>query len=206
MAFFTSDNNSFYNALQLKLTKKFSSGFIFLTSYTFAKSLSDGEGNEYGGFAPAPQYPQDDNNRRANYARALGDARHRFVFSPIWESPVGKGQRWLNQSGVANGILGGWKVSGVWTIQSGFPLGPTSSQDFSNTGSLTARPDRTCSGVGHKTVSSWFDASCFTTTALAQALASGQPRFGNSGRNFLDAPGLNNLDLSLMKTFSSGNA
>jgi len=204
MAFFTSDNNSFYNALQLKLTKKFSSGFTFLTSYTFAKSLSDGEGNEYGGFAPAPQYPQDDNNRRANYARALGDARHRFVFSPIWQLPVGKGQRWLNQSGAANGILGGWRFSAVWTIQSGFPFGPTSSQDFSNTGSVTARPDRTCSGVGHKTVSSWFDASCFTTTALAQALANGQPRFGNSGRNVLDAPGLNNLDFSMMKDFQFG--
>ena len=76
-----------------------------------------------------------------------------------------------------------------------------SGQDFSNTGSTNARPDRTCSGVGHKVVSEWFDASCFNTDALAAALASGQPRFGNSSRDILDAPGLNNWDFALMKDF-----
>jgi hypothetical protein len=198
MGFFTSDQNSFYNALQVELTKKFSGGFTALTSYTFSKAMDDGGGSEFG------QYPQDDNNRKANWARSAVDARHRLVFSPIWQLPVGNGKRWLNRSGVVNGILGGWEISAVWSIQSGFPFGAVSSQDFSNTGSVTPYPDRTCSGVGHKTVSSWFDASCFTTTALALALASGQPRFGNSGRNILDVPGRNNIDLALMKDFRMG--
>jgi hypothetical protein len=198
LGFFTSDQNSFYNSLQLELTKKFSSGFSALISYTFAKAMDDGGGSEFG------QYPQDDNDRKANRARSAVDARQRLVFSPIWQLPVGNGKRWLNRGGVANGILGGWEISAVWNIQSGFPFGPISSQDFSNTGSVSPYPDRTCSGVGQKTVSSWFDASCFTTVALSAALANGQPRFGNSGRNILDAPGQNNLDLALIKDFQLG--
>jgi len=196
MAFFTSDDNSFYNSLQMKLTKKFSNGFTFLTSYTYAKSLDDGGGNEN-----YSEVPQDDNDRRANWGRTSYDARQRLAFSSIWQLPVGYGRRWMNRTGVVNGFLGGWELSGVWSIQSGFPFTVLSSQDFSNTGSTSARPDRTCSGVGHKTVSSWFDASCFNTDALSTALANGQPRFGNSGRDILDAPGINNLDFALMKDF-----
>jgi hypothetical protein len=204
MAFFSSDDNSFYNALQVKLTKKFSRGFMFLTSYTFAKSMDDGGGNEAWGGGLAANNPQDDNNREANWAPSVMNVRQRFVFSPIWHLPVGNGKRWLNRSGVANGFLGGWEISGVWSIQSGFPFPVTSAEDYSNTGTADARPDRTCRGVGQKTVSSWFNASCFTTAALAQALANGQPRFGNSGRDILDGPGRNNLDLALMKDFQLG--
>lgn len=197
----TSDDNSFYSSLQGKLTKRFSRGFTFLASYTYARSLDDGGGKE-GEFGT--NWPQDDNNRNANWGRSVADAEQRFVFSPVWQLPFGNGRRYLNRSGVVNGLMGGWEISAVWAIQSGFPFTVISSEDFSNTDSHEPRPDRTCSGAGHKTVSNWFDASCFTTTALAQALASGQPRFGNSGRNILDGPGLNNLDFALMKDFRLG--
>ena len=199
MAFFSPDDNSFYNALQIKMTKKLSNGFSFLTSYTYAKMLDDGGGNEN-----YSEVPQDDNNRKANWGRSTFDARHRLALSYIWQLPVGNGRRWLNRGGVVNGILGGWELSGVWTLQSGLPFTVFSATDFSNTGSTSARPDRTCSGVGHKTVSSWFDASCFNTDALAAALASGQPRFGNAGHDVLDKPGVNNLDIALMKDFRLG--
>ncbi|MGA9133536.1 MAG: hypothetical protein WB384_16175, partial [Candidatus Sulfotelmatobacter sp.] len=51
-------------------------------------------------------------------------------------------------------------------------------------------------------VDSWFNTNCFTTTALAAALASGNPRFGDSGRNILDAPGLEDYDLAILKDFA----
>jgi Carboxypeptidase regulatory-like domain len=199
MAFFSPDDNSFYNALQVKLTKRFANGFSLLGSYTYAKALEDGGGNEnYLGV------PQDDNNREANWGRTTFDARQRLAFSYIWQLPFGKGKRWLNERGVASAILGDWQVSGIWVIQTGLPFTVLSATDFSNTGSQSPRPDRTCSGVGHKTVSSWFDTSCFNTDALSADLASGQPRFGNSGHNILDGPGLNNWDFSLMRNFRLG--
>jgi hypothetical protein len=200
MAFFGSLNNSLYNALQTKLTKKFSNGFTFLISYTWAKSMDDGGGNEGGG-TELPQYIYD---WRVNWARTLFDARQRFVFSPIWQLPFGNGRRWLNRTGVVNGILGGWEVTSVWQIQSGFPFTVLSTTDYSNTNSQSPRPDRTCSGVGSKTISSWFNASCFNTNALSAALTAGTPRFGNAGRDILDAPGLNNVDLALLKDFAFG--
>jgi hypothetical protein len=200
MAFFSSINNSSYNALQTKLTKKFSNGFTFLISYTYAKSMDDGGGNE--NYAEAPQ---DINNWRANWARTPYDARQRIVFSPIWQLPFGNGRRWLDRRGVVNAVLGDWELTSVWAIQSGFPFTVMSATDFSNTSSTSARPDRTCSGVGRKTVSSWFDAGCFNTDALSAALAAGQPRFGNSGRDILDAPGINNWDFALLKDFQLGD-
>jgi hypothetical protein len=113
--------------------------------------------------------------------------------------PLGKGQRFLNRGGFTNAIAGGWELAGIITFQSGFPFTVLSNQDFSNTGSTSPRPDRTCSGSGPKTVEEWFDIGCFTTDPLAQALAEGRPRFGNSGRNILTGPGLQQWDVSLIK-------
>jgi hypothetical protein len=200
MLFTSPDANATYNSLQAKLTKRFSNGFTFLTSYTYAHSIDENEGDEGFGGGIGNGAPQDDNNLAADRGRAVNDARQRLVFSYIWELPVGNGKRFLNRGGAINQVLGGWQVSGITQFQSGFPF-TVRSQDFSNTNSSNPRPDRTCSGVGKKTTSSWFDASCFTITALQAALAAGTPRFGNSGRNILDGPGFNNWDLALLKRF-----
>jgi len=193
IAYFSSDANSNYNSLQAKLTKRLSAGFQFLMSYTWAKTMSNEEGNE--GF----QFPQDDNNLRANWGRALSDVRQRFVVSPIWILPFGQGKRWLNRRGVLGQLVGDWELSGIFAKQTGLPFTVFSAADFSNSNSTSARPDRTCSGVGPQTVSEWFNPACFTTNSLQAALAAGTPRFGNSGRNILSGPGIVNLDMSLMK-------
>ncbi|HEV2380422.1 MAG TPA: hypothetical protein VG206_11580 [Terriglobia bacterium] len=199
LAIFTSDGDSNYNALQVKFTRRFSGGLAFLTSYTWSKARDDSEGIEN---QAGSQYAQDDNNIRANWAIAAGNIPQRFVFSPIWEVPVGKGKRFLDQSGMASRILGGWEFSGILTLQSGFPFTVLAPQDFSNTGSTSPRPDRTCGGNGPQTVAEWFNVNCFTTTFLGAALAAGQPRFGNSGRNILVGPPLRNLDLALIRNFA----
>ncbi len=71
--------------------------------------------------------------------------------------------------------------------------------DYSNSGSAAPRPDRICNGAGPQTVAEWFNTNCFTTALLAQALANGTPRFGNSGRNVLFGPGIEQWDVSLIK-------
>jgi hypothetical protein len=68
-------------------------------------------------------------------------------------------------------------------------------------GSATPRPDRTCSGNGAKTLSAWFDTSCFTTAALQADLLAGNYRYGNSGRNILSGPGSNDWDFAALKHF-----
>jgi hypothetical protein len=200
VAYMTSDGNANYNSLQVRLTKTFTHGLLLLTTYTWAKTMDDVEGNE-GSYFVSGQLPQNENDRAANWGRAVSDARQRMIVSPIWQLPVGSGRRYLNRRGALNTILGGWQSSAILTLQTGMPFSVVSATDFSNTGSPTPRPDRTCSGVGNGTISDWINANCFTTANLQTALNAGQPRFGNSGRNIISAPGLATLDLALMKNF-----
>jgi hypothetical protein len=161
----TFDANSNYNALQAKLTKRFSHGLQALVAYTFSKVLDTN-----GGDTDFVNGPQTDNNHRANYGLADFSIKQRVVVSPIWQLPFGKGQPFLNQGGLANILAGGWELSGIITFQTGFPYTVLSNIDFSNTNSFFPRPDRTCNGAGPQTVTQWFDVNCFVTDALSQAL------------------------------------
>ncbi len=196
----TYDSYSNYNALIVKVTKRLSYGLSGLVGYTYSKSLDINGGtseNASTGFSP-----QDDNNQNAEYGVADESLRHRFVASGIYQLPFGKGRSYLNSSGsFIDALAGGWNISAIVTAQSGYPFTVTSSNDFSNTNSYSPRPDRTCSGKGPKSLNDWFNLNCFTTVALQQALANGNPRFGNSGRNILTGPGLVDVDSALIKRF-----
>jgi Carboxypeptidase regulatory-like domain len=183
-----------YQSLYAKLEKKSSHGFAALISYTFSKSLD----NE-GGNIDNQSATQNDNDPNAEYALSDFNVTHTFVASPIYELPFGQGKRFLSTGRYVNLAVGGWQVSAIVTAHSGLPFTVTTSQDFSNTNSSSPRPDRTCTGSGPKTVDEWFNTGCFSTTALQQALSSGTPRFGDSGRNILPIPGLQNWDLAFIK-------
>lgn len=200
--FSTTDANTNYNSLQTKLTKRWSSGLTFLASHTMGKAINDGEGNEgFGGGNGGNVNPQDDNNRRADRGRSYIDARQRFVVSYVWELPFGSGKPFLNRRGWQGQIVGGWQVSGITSFQTGYPITVFSDIDYANTDSTTPRPDRLCQGDGKRTLDQWFDTSCFTNALLQQALGNGKPRFGNAGRNILNAPGFIGWDLALLKNF-----
>ena len=191
------DAYSNYNGLLVKLTKRASHGLSGLVSYTYAKGLDNN-----GGDSESLTNPQDDNNQNAEYGVADSSLRHTLVVSGTFELPVGKGKAFLNRDGITNVLIGGWETSAIISSHAGFPYTVYSPQDYSNTGSISARPDRVCSGTGSRKRTEWFDLNCFTTTALAAALANGAPRFGNSGRNILTGPRFNESDLSLIKRFA----
>jgi hypothetical protein len=113
MLFDTFDGNSNYNALEAKVTKRFSAGLSALISYTFSKVL-DTNGGQSDCCSP-DQTPQNENNRNADYAPAGFSIKQRLVFSPIWQLPFGKGQRFLNRGGILNALAGGWELSGIIT-------------------------------------------------------------------------------------------
>lgn len=198
----TPDAQSIYNSLQLKLTKRISSGVSFLASYTWQNGYDNNEGDEGFGGGIGNVNAQNDNCLMCNWGPSYNDAHQRFVFSGIWQLPVGRGQHFMNQGGVMDALLGGWEVSGIYSYQTGFPFTVGSSKDWSNSLSINPLPDRTCNGNnGPQTVAEWFNVSCFTTAPLQAALAAGAPTFGNEQRNALFGPPLNNLDFALLKTF-----
>ena len=191
---------SSYNSLQIQVRKRFSQGFTLIGSYTWGKEIDDNEGDEAYTGAVGNNGPQDYQNRAANRGLGGTDVRNRFVVSGVWELPIGRGRALLgNARGFLNGVVGGWSISGVLTDQSGFPLTVISANDYSNTGSVSPKPDRLCDGSGPRSINQWFNTSCFSTTALQTALQLGQPRFGNSGRGIIQGPRFDNLDFAVLK-------
>ena len=193
----TSDGSSSYNSFQFKLTKRLSHGLNLLTSYTFAKSLDNSEGDEgFGAGANGSNLPQDDNNLAFEWSRSYTDARHRIVFNATYDLPFGKGRQFLNDKGILNEVVGGWEVSAIPSYQTGYPF-VVLGTDFSNTNSSSPRPNRSCSGVGQKSITNWFNQNCFSIAGSAS-----NPSFGNSRRNILDAPGYSNTDLAVLRHFN----
>ena len=129
--------------------------------------------------------------RLSDISRSVFDQRHRFVFSVDYALPF----KFSNRA--ANTVLGGWEVSGITTLQSGFPFNVRTSRDYSNGLSIFFNlPDRVCNGnlpSGEKTPARWFDTSCFPLPALNT--------LGDAGFEILDTDGVINQDFSLAKHF-----
>jgi hypothetical protein len=190
------DGNSHFESLAVKLQKRFGHGLTFLISYTFSKSIDDdgASGQCNCGAGPTNAY---------NFQTARGlsafDVPQRFVASPVYELPFGKGKPFVTQ-GVMSQIIGGWQISSLIQIQSGTPLTATLSGNFSNSGGTTDRPNLICNPNANAphTPSEWFNTSCFQVP-----IASGQPgapySFGNEGKGVVFGPSFTNVDLSLVK-------
>lgn len=188
--------NAHYNALQTRVERRFSGGMTFTNSYTWQKVMetqsSSGGGDGESGY-------QDPLNRKANKGPAAFDFRHRWVFSVVYELPVGRGRSFLTSlPKFADAFLGGWEISGIQSFQTGGPYTPTLSGDNANTGGVN-RPNRIRDGnlpKSQRTIEHYFDTGAFVTPERFT--------FGNSGRNILYGPSFANLDFSLMKIFTVG--
>ena len=132
------------------------------------------------------------------WERDPNTVRQRFVTNVTWQLPIGKGKTLLSGAGAAlNHVVGGWQFYWVGFMETGQFFMPTfSGADPSNTNTTAGRADRLSNGnlpPGERKLNRWFDTSAF---------ARPQPgRFGNSGANVLEGPGLNVVNLSIGKTF-----
>jgi hypothetical protein len=192
-----------YNALQVELTKRMSQGLSFIAGYTWAKQLTNNEGEE-GAYADngGPQ-AQNDNQPGQEYAPGVNDVRNRFTIAGVYDLPFGAGRRFASgTTGFVNALIGGWEFAPNLEWQSGFYWTPLSGFDYANVTTGVWRPDRICNGNnGPKTVAQWFNTSCFTTSLLQADYSKGIYRFGNASRSSIVGPGIFNLDFGLYKNF-----
>ncbi|HZS51148.1 MAG TPA: TonB-dependent receptor [Bryobacterales bacterium] len=177
--------STFYDALQIKLNRRFSNGFTMTTSYAFGKSIDYLAGSS----------GLNNLDIKRNKGLADWDRRHIFTYSGTYDLPFGQGKKWAT-SGPAKWALGGWQVTGLWTWESGLPLDIITSSTSLNAPGLTNRPNQVApvkilGNVGPGQY--WFTASSF---ANPPALT-----FGNVGRNILNGPRLFNIDFSLLRRF-----
>ncbi len=184
--------NSSYNALEIKLEKRLANGLMFLSAFTYSKSM-----NDQPEICCSSPWPQNSYDVAADRGPSDFDEKFRWVTSFDYQLPVGKGQRYLSSSRVGDLVLGGWHFGGIFTLRSGFYFSPLMGYDPSNTGSIgLVRTDRTCDGnlpSSQRNPALWFNTNCFplpTTYA-----------FGDAGKNILIGPGGVSTDLALRKVF-----
>ena len=113
-----------YHAATFTLRKRPSHGLQFDLNYTFSKSLDQlgGVQNNAGTFATSF-------NPNLQYGPSLFDRKHVFngIFS--YDLPAGKGHKFSFGNSVADKVISGWYVSGVFRANSGLPL-PVIGGDF----------------------------------------------------------------------------
>ncbi len=177
----TTENGGFswYNSLQFTATKRFAQGYTLIGSYTFAKSQQ--AVNLLNPSDPRP-------------VREISDldAPHRFNISGIWDLPFGRGKALLHdKNGIIDRLVGGWEVSGIWGLQSGFALPWGNVIYYGNPADITMP-------IGERSPEHWFNVSGFET-ASARQLLSNQVRTWPLRFSQIRGPRMNNLDLALIK-------
>jgi hypothetical protein len=175
---------SSYDALQTSLRMSDWHGLSLLGSYTYSETTNNTPGlfpgnPSRGGTVTDPDciVPGQDCNLALDEGPADYDIPHRFTMAATYDLPFARGNR----------FLGGWRVNGVYTLQSGTPFTIYSGFDGVKRADQNGDPND-----GPKTTNKWFDTTAFTPAAGAQ---------GTAGRNSVRGPGIRTLDLSLFKTF-----
>jgi hypothetical protein len=194
-----SKGNSSYNALQADVNHRFSHDLALRGVYTWSKTLDNGDSLNATTAGNAPGLVSNPHDLHADWGLGTYDVRNSGVFSAVYRLPFGRGKSFANRrQGFANGVISGWTVNSIVTVQSGFPLTPQLSYNPSNNGD-TRNPVRPFVNPGfHRRVilgkpDQWFDPNAF----LAPPPNSGF--FGNLGRDTLTGPGLGTWDFSTLK-------
>jgi hypothetical protein len=191
------DTNSWYNALQLRFSKRFSRGFQAQLSYVFSKNLdyvSGIAGGDVGGAAASTQDPFDQ-------VRAKGPSgfhvANRFTANFTADVPSG------DLSGVANSLLGGWQVSGIMTLADGNPVNLTVSFDRANldlSRPAEQNPNLNSGANNNPVLSDGRDPDKYWSGDSFSLHPAGV--LGDLGRNTGTGPGQINFDFSLLKNVS----
>ncbi len=180
---------SSYNALQVKLEKRYSSGFTLLASYTYSKMMDLNTG-AFAGESFSGGAIQDWNNLASEYGVSSLDQTHRLIVNAVYELPFFKAQK-----GFVGHVLGGWEAGIVGSYYSGSPLGIVSAVNttFSQGGGQRPNWNGQSAALANPTPAEWFNTSDFSAPLPYH--------FGTSPRTFsgLRSDWTHNIDLSLHK-------
>jgi hypothetical protein len=182
---------SWYDAGYVNVRRRTNRGLSLLVNYTWSKSLSNAPDFRSPMFESA--IPQDNNNLAAEKGPAC-DVRNRFALSAVYDVPTWGSNR------LTRLVTADWRASTIVQLQSGFPLTISVFGDTANAGtalgenpvraSLTGKP---VFGPGTRNAVTWFNPAAF---AAPPAYA-----FGNVGRNSVAGPGMETVDVSIVRSF-----
>jgi outer membrane receptor protein involved in Fe transport len=190
-----------YDALQVSLQKRLSTGLQFVLNYTYSKCMSSNQGY-YGQGGQAGQinwYYQNIYDAAAEWGACDYDATHNFVGNVVYDLPFGRNRTFGKDMNKAlDAVVGGWEMAGILSLHTGFPL-TIGAGDASNTGSRGARADCIAPGQVYGEQNSplggyqWLNPASYAQPAAYT--------FGSCGVGTIRGPGLSDFDLNLSKSF-----
>jgi len=188
-----------YESMQTKLQKRYSKGLLGSVAWTWSHNLANAR-------EPATSVrPENSDCTACEWGNALEDRRNMVIINHVFELPFGAGRSYITKGPLAE-IVGGWNVSGTWTMYTGqwfaAALGtPVSNTQSTGALSLTAATERpnwvsnpnVMPSGEQQNIYHWFNVAAF---AVPQ-----QYTFGNSGSGIILGPGYFNVDAGIHREF-----
>ena len=180
-----------YHSLQVTGQRRFSKTLEFGVSYTWSKALDYNDG-EFGGVNTVAPF------RAWNYGLAGFDRTQVLKVNWLWDLPKHK---W--SFAPLRVAINDWQISGIFTLQSGAPLGVGYSQlvpvDLSGTPSVAPRILVVSDPIlpaSERTFARNFRTEAFRLPSLGT--------LGTLSKTLLRGPGVNNWDVAIFKNFPIG--
>ena len=188
-----------YDSLQVSVTRRLSHNLQAQASYTYSLCNSDGDAVLNSLSGNAPNTYENPYNREYDRSRCSYNATQVFRLNGLYELPFH-----------GNRLVSGWQISGIWSASAGLPFNIIDGVGIANasTGSVSERPNYApnnpavvsngisfpaCNNtpiIGNATM--WYNPNCFSPEAFGT--------LGNFGREGLIGPGLQDVDMALLKT------
>jgi hypothetical protein len=205
---------SYYDAGFVRFTRRMAKGLQFTAHYTWSKSLdnsttaNDGADDSINCITNnciqnnTGIFIQDWGNLMQEKAVSLNDVTNRLVSDGVWDLPFGRGRTLGSHWNRAlDAVAGGWKTSGVLTIQSGAPIVAhlAGGGDLGDGSGFDQRPNLSGNPVTKGSVESrlgdYLNANAFSAPAPYT--------FGTAPRTLSGAraPGWRELDMDIFKSF-----
>ncbi len=199
-----SNGNSWYDALTVNLSKRFSSHFELLSSYTWSHSIDDSTDLQ------STLEPQDSRFPALERGNSVNDQRHRWVTSGVFQtSPHKAGE------GAWNSFLSNFTLAPLVEVSSGRPYNVITGEDTRlDIGPSEDRPSVVAAGTTGATTSPFIpgvafvepticlqaNGSTFTVPGIAPPLGCD----GNLGRDAFRMPSFFQFDLRVSKGINFG--
>ncbi|MEO8595708.1 MAG: carboxypeptidase regulatory-like domain-containing protein [Candidatus Solibacter sp.] len=210
-----------YNSMQVTLNRRYASGLSLGAQYGWAHSIGNSGGSNEANTAGNPF------NFAADRGNNNFDIRQSFNMTALYELPVGKGKKLLkNAPAAADLLLGGWQLGGIVNARTGVPIDvlitrPDLAYRDTRDGSLYANPVVANGAVVTVPVINTLGGGNSRNVRRPDIVAGVNPylknglnflnpaafslpkdgTYGNSSRNGLAGPGLQQFDITLSKKF-----
>jgi len=196
--------NSIYHGWDNTLTRRMSKDWQMVAAYTWSHAIDDSTADVFSTYI-TPRRPQDARNIAADRSNSALDHSQRFTFETIYQMPFFKHSSWFMKN-----LVGNWEVAPIYTYQSGTWVDVQSGVDANLNGDSagdrafvnSAGTSNVGSGVTALKNSAGATVAYLADNPNARYIQAGKGTIPTGGRNTLELPPINDVDMTLVKMFN----